>query len=72
LLEVLVAFLFVVVCFAPFRYRLTVEDENVEESVKKEDVLRLDRSGVKQYGLSNFLIKGAGKSKYRSSNTLAP
>jgi len=58
-LEVFVTFLFVVLCFAPFCYRFAMEDEDVEEGVKEQDVLRLDGSRIKQDRLRNFLVEGA-------------
>lgn len=72
LFKVFVAILLMVTRLAPFRYCFAVEDENVEESVKKKDVLGLDRSGIKEYRLSDFLVKGAEGGQCKSSTIHAP
>lgn len=50
-LEVLVAFLVLVACFAPLGDRFAVENEDVEEGVKKQDDVGLDRDAIEQDGL---------------------
>ena len=51
LLEVLVAFLFLIPLFSPLSNEFTVEDENMEESVEEQDDIVLDRNTVEQDGL---------------------
>jgi len=55
--KVFVAFLFLVTRLAPFRHRLAVENEDVEESVQEEDGLSLDRRGIEQYRLTAFVVE---------------
>jgi hypothetical protein len=42
--------------FPPLGNSLTVEDEDVEEGIKEENVGGLDRSGVQKHRLSTFLL----------------
>lgn len=43
--------------FPPLGNSLTVEDEDVEEGIKEENVGGLDRSGVQQHWLSTLLLQ---------------
>lgn len=59
LLKVLVAGLVLVSCFPPGGNRFTVEDENVEESIQKQDAVGLDGDTVQQHRLG-FALKAVG------------
>lgn len=48
LLEILIAFLILVTGLTPLCYRLSVEDEDVEECIEKQDHIGLDRDTVKK------------------------
>lgn len=58
-LEVLVTLLFLISSFSPLGDGLAMEDEDVEERVKEEDTVGLNRHAVKKHGL-RWGIKGVG------------
>ena len=58
--KVLVSLLLLVPSLSPLCDRLPVEDENVEESVEKKDVLWLDGSRIQKHRLTLILVEGVG------------
>ena len=55
--EVFISFLLLVASLAPFGNSLSVEDENVEESVEEQDVRRLDGGRIEEDRLAAILVE---------------
>ena len=68
-LEILVTRLLVKALVPPLRNRLSVEDENVEKRVEKQDDIRCDRRRVQQ-NLANEQCVGQRKRQHQHHDVL--